>query len=100
MSPSRRREAVAMVVARLRLSERRACLITGQHRSTQRHQARSGGGTETQLPDDGASLLTPRKASARGRNRIRRRKRTALRSPSLPFGKRGSRLRQSATAKA
>ena len=49
MSPSRRREAVAMVVERLRLSERRACQITGQHRSTQRHQARSGGGRDDAL---------------------------------------------------
>lgn len=36
MSPSRRREAVRMLQDRLALSERRACRITGQHRSTQR----------------------------------------------------------------
>ena len=32
-----------MLVERLGLSERRACQITGQHRSTQRHQPRRGG---------------------------------------------------------
>lgn len=37
MSPSRRRAAVGMLQARLGLSERRACRITDQHRSTQRH---------------------------------------------------------------
>ena len=40
MSPSRRREAVRMLGERLGVSERRACRITGQHRSTQRHQPR------------------------------------------------------------
>ena len=36
VSPSQRRRAVLMLVDRLGLSQRRACLITGQHRSTQR----------------------------------------------------------------
>ena len=40
VSPSRRREAVRMLGERLGVSERRACRITGQHRSTQRHQPR------------------------------------------------------------
>ena len=44
MSPSRRREAVRMLDERLGMSERRACRITGQHRSTQRHQPLRGGG--------------------------------------------------------
>src|SRR5207244_1974928 len=43
VSPSRRREAVTMLVERLRLSERRACQISGQHRSTQRHPRRRRG---------------------------------------------------------
>ena len=38
MSPERRRAAVAMLRDRLNVSERRACLIAGQHRSTQRRQ--------------------------------------------------------------
>ena len=38
MSPARRRRAVRMLVDRLSLSERRACEIAGQHRSTQRHE--------------------------------------------------------------
>lgn len=41
MSPSRRREAVLVLQERLSLSERRACRIAGQHRSTQRHRPRS-----------------------------------------------------------
>ncbi len=38
LSPSRRRDAVRMIVERFGLSERRACQITGQHRSRKRHQ--------------------------------------------------------------
>lgn len=38
MSPSRRCRAVLMLQDRLGLSERRACRIVGQHRSTQRHE--------------------------------------------------------------
>ena len=53
MSPSRRRGAVLMLQARLGLSERRACLIAGQHRSTQR-----------QVP-----LRAPEDAALRGRLR-------------------------------
>jgi hypothetical protein len=37
VSLSRRRRAVHMLQQRLDLSERRACQIVGQHRSTQRH---------------------------------------------------------------
>jgi len=43
VSPTRRREAVAYVRRRYRLSERRACRLVGQHRSTQRY---------TVVPDD------------------------------------------------
>ena len=39
MSPSRRRQAVLMLKDRLGVSERRACLIAGQHRSTQRRDS-------------------------------------------------------------
>jgi transposase InsO family protein len=38
LSPSRRRQAVRMLQDRLGLSERRACQIAGQHRSTQRRE--------------------------------------------------------------
>jgi putative transposase len=38
-----------MLIERFGLSERRACRITGQHRSTQRHQARRGGGRDDAL---------------------------------------------------
>lgn len=38
-----------MVVERFGLSERRACQITGQHRSTQRHRPRGGGGRDDAL---------------------------------------------------
>ena len=36
MTPNRRRAAVVMLQARFGVSERRACRVTGQHRSTQR----------------------------------------------------------------
>ena len=37
MSPSRRREAIEQVRRVLPVSERQACQVLGQHRSTQRH---------------------------------------------------------------
>jgi transposase InsO family protein len=43
VSPARRRDAVAFLVRRHKVSERRACQVVGQHRSTQRY---------TPLPDD------------------------------------------------
>ena len=39
VSPARRREAIKHLVRRFRVSERRACRVLGQHRSTQRYQA-------------------------------------------------------------
>ncbi len=36
LSPSRRRRCVDLVRERLNVTERRACLVLGQHRSTQR----------------------------------------------------------------
>lgn len=42
MSPSRRREAVAHLQRRYRVSERRACSVVSQHRSTDRHQPDPG----------------------------------------------------------
>ena len=39
VSPSRRRDAVAYLVKRHPVSERRACQLVGQHRSTQRYDA-------------------------------------------------------------
>lgn len=38
MSPARRRDAVRFLVKRRRVSERRACRVVGQHRSTQRYE--------------------------------------------------------------
>jgi putative transposase len=38
VSPARRRQAVAMLVDRLDVSERWACRVVGQHRSTERYQ--------------------------------------------------------------
>lgn len=38
VSPSRRRDAVAYLVRRHRVSERRACKVVGQHRSTHRYR--------------------------------------------------------------
>ena len=39
MSPARRRDAVAHLVKKFKVSERRACVLVGQHRSTQRYGA-------------------------------------------------------------
>ena len=44
MSPFRRREAIEQVRRALPVSERRACRVLGQHRSTQRHPPRDGTG--------------------------------------------------------
>ncbi|HLK13690.1 MAG TPA: IS3 family transposase, partial [Fimbriimonadaceae bacterium] len=38
MSPARRRDAVRFLVGKRRVSERRACRLLGQHRSTQRYE--------------------------------------------------------------
>jgi putative transposase len=38
VSPARRRDAVRFMVKRRRVSERRACRVVGQHRSTQRYE--------------------------------------------------------------
>jgi len=40
VTPDRRRRAVVVLVARFGVSERRACRVVGQHRSTQRRAAR------------------------------------------------------------
>ena len=48
VSPARRRQAVLMLQDRLGMSERRACRLAGQHRSTQRH--------EPVVADDDAAL--------------------------------------------
>ena len=39
VSPSRRRDAVKYLVGRHPVSERRACKLVGQHRSTNRYRA-------------------------------------------------------------
>src|SRR4051812_15371713 len=39
LSPARRRAAVHHLIQVMRVSERFACRVTGQHRTTQRHQA-------------------------------------------------------------
>ena len=39
MSPARRRAAAVYLVRRHGISERRACRLLGQHRSTQRYRA-------------------------------------------------------------
>jgi transposase InsO family protein len=42
VSPARRRDAVAYLCRRRKVSERRACKVVGQHRSTQRYTAAAG----------------------------------------------------------
>lgn len=51
VSPARRRVAVEHLQRRFRVSQRRACLVVGQHRSTQRYQPR---------PDDFEARLVAR----------------------------------------
>jgi len=46
MSPARRRSAILMLEERLDMSERRACRIVGQHRSTQRRPVTRGKGDD------------------------------------------------------
>ncbi len=41
VSPSQRRKAVEMLQGRLGVSQRRACEIVGQHRSTQRYRPKA-----------------------------------------------------------
>ncbi|MBA3408737.1 MAG: IS3 family transposase, partial [Solirubrobacterales bacterium] len=43
MSPARRRRAVVMLCDRLDVSERWACRVVGQHRSTQRREPACAG---------------------------------------------------------
>ena len=62
MSPSRRRGAVLMLQDRLGLSERRACRIAGQHRSSQRHEP-------VRAPED-AALRARLRAISRERPRF------------------------------
>src|SRR5271167_1206324 len=61
VSPSRRRSAVLMLQDRLGVSERRACQIAGQHRSTQRR--------EPALAEDDAALRARLRRLSRKRPR-------------------------------
>lgn len=49
MTPERRRRAVVALTERFGVSERRACLAVGQHRSTQRHCRRPPTSSEAKL---------------------------------------------------
>lgn len=49
VTPERRRRAVAVLVERFGVSERRACRVVGQHRSTQRRPARPTPEAEAKL---------------------------------------------------
>lgn len=51
VSPARRREAVRHLQSQLQMSERRACQLTGQSRSTQRFEPK-GNGEETRLREE------------------------------------------------
>ncbi|MEJ2372125.1 MAG: IS3 family transposase [Gemmatimonadales bacterium] len=56
LSPSRRRRCIELVRGKLGVSERRACRVLGQHRSTQRHVAR-GRADEDRLVADMIELV-------------------------------------------
>jgi putative transposase len=49
MTPNRRRSAVQMLRERFGVSQRRACRVVGQHRSTQRLAPPGPGGEEERL---------------------------------------------------
>ena len=61
LSPARRRRAVLALRDRLGMSERRACRLAGQHRSTQRH--------ELVVADDDAALRSELRRISRERPR-------------------------------
>ena len=61
MSPARRRQAVAMLRDRLGVSERWACRVTGQHRSTERYEPRRA--------EDDAALRTELRRISKDRPR-------------------------------
>jgi putative transposase len=50
VSPAKRRRAANYLVRRFKVSERRACKVVGQNRSTQRYQAI--------VPEEEAKLVT------------------------------------------
>jgi putative transposase len=70
VSPTRRRSCVEHVARRLGVSERRACAVLGQHRSTQRREPRA--------PDDEARLTAEIAELARRFGRYGYRRVTAL----------------------
>ncbi len=49
VTPNRRRQAVTVLENEFGVSQRRACHVVGQHRSTQRHQTKSSTSEEEQL---------------------------------------------------
>ena len=51
MSPSRRRQCIDHVRGRFGISERRACRVLEQHRSTQRHIPRGRDGEDHLVAD-------------------------------------------------
>jgi putative transposase len=63
VSPARRRPAAEYLVCRHGISERQACTLVGQHRSTQRHRAL--------VPLEEAALVRAMKSRAAGHPRWR-----------------------------
>ena len=51
MSPARRRACIEHVRSQFKVSERRACRVLGQHRSTQRHVPRGRADEERLVAD-------------------------------------------------
>lgn len=62
VTPNRRRQAVVVLEDVFGVSQRRACKVVGQHRSTQRHQPKSP-------PDDDAQIRAELRAFAKKRPR-------------------------------
>ena len=74
VTPNRRRQAVAVLEDEFGVSQRRACKVVGQHRSTQRHQPEPPGDDEAQIRVElrAFAKARPRWGWRRAANHLRR----------------------------
>ena len=78
MSPARRRDAVRFLVAKRRVSERRACQLVGQNRSTQRYERQpaelelQAGGADERARVEASALRLPAGVGAAALGGLRR----------------------------
>ena len=74
MTPNRRRQAVTVLEDEFGVSQRRACKVVGQHRSTQRHQPEPPADDEAQIRAELRAFANkrPRWGWRRAANHLRR----------------------------